>query len=103
MATAVQISDLRSLINEPDATHYTDQTLSDRIDLVNGDLYPLASQIWREKAARYAGLIDVQEGSSNRKMSQLYQNALSMASSLLVSVDGAAPTRRARTRPIERM
>lgn len=102
MATALQIADLRALIDEPDQTSYTDDALSARIDAVEGDLYSLASQIWREKAARYAGLIDVQEGSSNRKMSQLYQNALSMASSLTITVTEASP-KRARTRPIERM
>ena len=102
MATALQIADLRALIDEPDTTTYTDEVLAARIDAVDGDLYPLASTIWREKAARYAGMIDVQEGSSNRKMSQLYQNALSMASSLVISVTGSGP-RRARTRPIERM
>lgn len=103
MATAAQIKDLRALLDEPDTTTYSDATLSTRIDAAKGDLYPLASQIWREKAARYAGLIDVQEGSSNRKMSQLYQNALSMASSLVVDVTGASSRRKARTRPIERM
>lgn len=103
MATAQQIADLRALIDEPDASSYTDQVLSDRIDASNGDLYPLASVIWREKAARYAGLIDVQEGSSNRKMSQLYGQALKMADSLLIYVSGGSPARRARTRPIERM
>lgn len=102
MATAVQIADLRALINEPDETTYTDIVLNTRIDSVDGDVNALASTIWREKAARYATLIDVQEGSSNRKMSQLHQQALRMADSLgggLLAVTG----RVARTRPIERM
>lgn len=102
MADAAAIAELRRLIDEPDQTTYTDDVLSARLDAVGGDTHALASTIWREKAARYAGLIDVKEGSSDRKMSQLYQQALKMSDSFLVG--GAVVVRRpARTRPIERM
>jgi len=102
VATPDQIAALRRLINEPDATTYTDAVLSTRLDAIAGDANALASVIWREKAATYAGLIDVQEGNSVRKMSQLYAQAVKMADVF----DGGAAVigtkRPARTRPIER-
>lgn len=100
MADLVLVVELRRLINEPDQTIYTDIVLSNRLDLVLGDVESLASIIWREKAATYAGLIDIQEGSSNRKMSQLYQQALRMSGSF--NVNDVPVRRAARTRQIER-
>lgn len=104
MATALAIAELRSLIDENDQTSYTDFVLSDRLDAVDGDQYRLAEVIWREKAARYSGLVDIQEGTSSRKMSQLYTQALKMADSFASGLTAVVvSTRRpARTRPIER-
>lgn len=102
MADAAAVAELRRLIDEPDQTTYTDDQLGARLDAVGGDTMALASTMWREKAARFAGLIDVKEGTSDRKMSQLYQQALRMADSFLPG--GTVVVRRpARTRPIERM
>lgn len=78
MATAQQLADLRLLVSEPDETTYTEQTLSDRIDAAVGDLDVVAAQVWEEKAARYARLVDVSEGGSSRKMGDLQDNALLM-------------------------
>lgn len=109
MADATTIADLRRLINEPtDTEPWTDTYLSGRIDawlLTGGTVQGLAATIWREKASEYSELIDIQEGSSNRKLSQLMTQALKMAEGL----DGGAAViatsgpRRSRTRPIERM
>lgn len=108
MAEAATIADLRRLINEPDnAEPWTDEYLSGRIDafvLSGGTIQGLAATIWREKASEYSELIDIQEGSSNRKLSQLMTQALKMAEGL----DGGAAVavtgpKRSRTRPIERM
>jgi hypothetical protein len=106
MATATQIADLRSLINEPTEDTFTDVVLGARIDALgpDADLRPLAATIWREKAAQFAGLVDIKEGNSDRKLSQLYRQALDMATSLGGSSEdvlvGGRPTR---TRKIERM
>lgn len=104
MADAVTIADLRRLINEPDDVEpWTDLVLSARLDLWTGTTSALAANIWREKAATYSELVDIQEGASSRKLSQLYTQALKMADGL----DGggaAAVTGRgfSRTRRIER-
>lgn len=106
MATATQIAELRRLINEPDdVAPWTGAVLAARIDEdPTLDLRTLAATIWREKAATYAGLVDIKEGNSDRKLSQLYKNALEMATSLggadALVVGSGRPTR---TRKIERM
>lgn len=107
MAEAATITELRDLINEPDnAEPWTDEYLSGRIDGWEGTLESLASRIWTKKAATYAEMIDVKEGSSDRRLSQLHTHALTMARSFMVDESGEVitTTRRAsRTRPIERM
>lgn len=102
MATAEQVAELRRLADEPTQDPYTDAVLGVRID-AEPDLRLLASTIWREKAARYAGLVDIKEGNSDRKLSQLYRQALDMAVSLggADAVEGGS--RPTRTRRIERM
>lgn len=103
MATTEDIAELRRLINEPDnVAPWTDLVLDARIE-ADPDLVALASAIWREKAATYAGLVDVKEGNSDRKLSQLYKNALEMSTSLGVSATATVSAgRRTTTRRIER-
>ena len=107
MASAEDIAEIRRLINEPiDASPWTDDYISGRLDAWEGTNVGLAANLWREKASKYASLIDIQEGNSSRKMSQLHSQALSMASALdsvAENVDGTAPARVSRTRQIERM
>lgn len=103
MADAATILELREMINEPNVAPWTDEVLSARIDNWDGTLDLLAARIWKQKAASLSGLIDVKEGNSDRKMSQLYKQALEMSASF-GGVEAEASTRRpARTRPIERM
>lgn len=108
MATADELAQLRSLIGEPNnAAPYTDAALNTRIDAANfegTDLRSLAATIWREKAASYAGVVDVQEGNSKRTLSQLQSQALKMAASLdsNVAETELAYRRGTRTRKIER-
>jgi hypothetical protein len=105
MADPTEIAELRRLINEPDdVTPYTDLELAARIDAAES-VRQLASGIWVEKAAQYAELIDVKEGNSDRKLSQLRSQALAMATGLAATdgSGGVATARRSRTRPIERM
>lgn len=105
MADEAQVAELRRLIDEPDnVPPWMDDVLSARLDAREGtSIASLAATIWREKAAMYSGLIDVQEGSSSRKLSQLQSQALKMADSLALADGPVVPTKRpATTRRIER-
>lgn len=77
------ITRLRRLINDlSDPPEYSDADLSAYLDEFVGDVNKAAAAIWREKAAKYAGLVDMKEGSSSRSLSQLYKNALAIADGL---------------------
>lgn len=78
MATPEQIAALRLLIAEPSEETYTDAVLMALYDAAaNPNL--VAYDIWTQKAAAVAGLVDVSEGGSSRKMGDLYEQYLSMA------------------------
>lgn len=80
MATAEEVAALRLLVAEPDdAPPYSDAVLSARLDAVSGNQDVLAYQIWTEKAAAAANLVDMSEGGSSRKMGDLSEQALTMA------------------------
>lgn len=103
MATADEIAEFRLTIDERDTANYTDIQLSDRMD-ASTSLDTLASTIWLEKAARYTRLVDMQEGTSRRSLSQMYQHALLMSKTHAELADGAvAVARRTTTRAIERI
>lgn len=106
MATSEQIAQLRRLINQPvNEAPYTDAVLTILIDAqTDGNLNTVAGSIWTEKAATYAELVDVQEGSSRRALGDLYEQAIAMALHYSsVDGDGSIITvRHARTRPIVR-
>lgn len=105
MATSETVDDLRRMINQPDnEAPFTTDVLNARIDQARGDLRAVAAAIWTEKAATYAELTDVQEGSSRRALGDLYEQALKMAAQFgATTEDPAKPTfRRARVRQIVR-
>lgn len=80
MATLQQVTALRLLIAEPDDVDpYTETALYARIDGVTGNLDLLAYQIWTEKAAAAAGLVNISEAGSSRASGDLYEQALDMA------------------------
>lgn len=81
MATPEQIALVRRYVNEPGTEAYTDVALGALIDANDSNLEITAGGVWREKAARYAELVDVQEGSSRRALGDLYEQAIAMASS----------------------
>lgn len=90
MATAEQIAGLRLLIAEAaDELPYSDQVLEERIDGA-ATLQGLAAEIWTEKAARYAELVSVSESGSSRQLSDLHDNALTMAKHF-TSIDPQTP------------
>jgi hypothetical protein len=78
VATTEEVAELRRMIAEPSETTYTDLALSALIDASN--LYQAAVSIWSQKASAYAGLVDITESGSSRKLSDLQKNALAMAS-----------------------
>lgn len=105
MATPDEIAAFRLVIGEPGSEVYTDQLLSDRLDVAEST-NALAAEVWREKAARYASLVDMQEGTSSRKLSQMYDQASKMAavySEASGDSGGSSGGHRTTTRPIERV
>lgn len=78
MASEADIAKLRLLIGEPDSEVYSDEDLSTRIDTAD-DMNKAAYEVWVEKAAAAAELVDISEGGSSRKMGDIYEQALSMA------------------------
>lgn len=97
MATPAQIAELRIKINEPtDALPYTDEILGELIDANAGDTNAVAKTIWQGKAAAVAHLVDISEGGSSRKMSDMYKNFLAIAGTF-ESEENAPGARRAPT------
>ena len=83
MATAEEIAALRLLIAEPSDKLYSDVTLGEFLDLYTNQ-YRAAYEVWTQKAALTAGLVDITEGGSTRKMGDLHEQALSMAEQMRV-------------------
>lgn len=90
MATAEEIAAFRLLIDEADdKLPYDDISLSSRLDVATSS-EALAGAIWREKAARYAAMVNVSESGSSRNLGDLQSNALKMADTF-GKVDVTAP------------
>lgn len=103
-ATLDQIMELRDLVDEPTEDPFTDAILGTIIDASDGDLITAAKAVWVRKSARLAKLVDVREGNSDRKLSQLHKQALEMVAqyTALTAASPEATTRRSRTRKIDR-
>ena len=72
MATTAEIAELRLLIAEPvSAEPYTDEILGNLIASSQDSVRNAAAGVWRAKAASVAHLVDISEGGSSRKMSDL--------------------------------
>lgn len=93
MATFDEILRLRRYVAEPDETDYTDEVLSDIIDAFD-TLDAAAVEIWDLKAASVAGLVDISEGGSSRKNSDLLKNAQMMRDLFQNRVNSAIVTSR---------
>lgn len=107
MATSPEIlAQLRRMAGETGSESvYSDDDLDAYITAGDGNLRAVAAQIWDEKAAKSAALVDVNESGSSRRLSQAYANALAMAKGLR---DGDAagetpPASGARVRPLGRL
>jgi hypothetical protein len=78
MATADEVAALRLFVSEPDDSTYTDIMLSTILDAAVST-NAAAYEIWLQKAAGYSDVVDISEGGSQRKNSDLYKNAVTMA------------------------
>lgn len=102
MATVEQVLQLRLMIAEPDDGTYNDDMLTILIDAATSvaPLAEAAAQVWTQKAASYADLVDISEGGSSRKNGDLHKRALTMAdlysSQVDLATNGARRTRIAR-------
>jgi hypothetical protein len=82
VATAEEIAAFRLLIDEAaDALPYDDISLTNRLDAASSP-QALGREIWLEKAAKFASLVNVSESGSSRSMSDLHKNAIAMAKAL---------------------
>lgn len=82
MATAESVAALRLLIAEPEQDTYSDEDLAARLTVTGATEYSVAFDIWTEKAAAAAGLVDMSEGGSSRKLGDVYEQALGMAEAM---------------------
>jgi hypothetical protein len=96
-ANFVELQTLRRLVSETGSTDYSDSLLNAMLLQNEGDLDATAAAVWREKAAAVAGLVDVSESGSSRKMSQLHDRYVKQAetyeSRISAGVAGAALVR----------
>jgi hypothetical protein len=73
MATSQEIAELRIEIREPNnAEPYTDDFLGGLIDSYG--ITESAHKVWIAKRNSVAALVDISEGGSSRKMSQVFDN-----------------------------
>lgn len=96
---------VRRMTGETDSdSDYSDADIIAYVASATGNLRAAAAQIWDEKAAASAPLVDVTESGSSRRLSQAHANALTMAKGLR---DGDAPGEVAlggtRIRPLKRL
>jgi hypothetical protein len=89
------IDDLRRATDEPAGeSEYNDDELEVILAAANGNFNAAAAAVWREKAAKAAGLVDLTEGASSRKLSDLSANALRMARMYQDQADSDQPSGR---------
>lgn len=60
-------------------TAFSDDELIDMILRHNGNIYLAAAEAWSAKQADYSKLVDISESGSERKLSQMFKNANTMA------------------------
>lgn len=103
MASAASIQELRDLIAEPDDTNgWTDARLGEILDARDEDVQSSAGHVWTVKASTYAGMVDVSESGSSRKLGDLHRQAMAMAALFAGSSGEADLSRRPRISDIVR-
>jgi len=104
MSTPAEIAELRLAIKESaDAEPYTDELLGTFIDSYGMDT--ATYKLWRSKLAAVANLVDMSEGGSSRKMSQLFDHYTKIVASYAPAGEGSGTevVEAPRTRKIERI
>jgi hypothetical protein len=77
MASTSEITQLRKNIGEHDASGgYDDEYLEGLIDA--SDVTGATIAVWREKAAKFSGLVDTTEAGASHKASDLFRHAKEM-------------------------
>lgn len=103
-ATAQDILRLRRLTNYTDVDPYDDTDLGAMIDTKG--MNASAFDLWSEKAAELAAMVNTSESGSSRSLGDAYKNALAMAKHFKDLVDAETPivevSNFARTRAIVR-
>lgn len=103
MATDLDVARLRRLVDEPTTDTYNDQALRDLIASYGDNVDIAAAEIWEEKAAKFARMVNVKEGPSSRDLGDLYTNAIKMAAFFASGgADSGSSANVARTRPAVR-
>ena len=77
MASTSDIATVRRNVNESSDALYKDEDIEVLIDA--DGIAGASAAIWREKAAKYAGLVNVSESGASHSYSDLHKNALAMA------------------------
>jgi hypothetical protein len=105
MATTQELAELRLNTKQPlNEEPYTDDFMMGMIDEYGVD--GASGKIWRAKAAAVSNLVDVSEGGSSRKMSQVFEqytkNAIGFEASDVVD-EGDSSYRAPRSRKATRV
>jgi hypothetical protein len=81
MATETELARFRRMTDlDPEDTTYSDALLDGLIEDLG--FAAAAAQVWREKAARAAALVDTTESGSSRRFSSLKDSYLAMAKTI---------------------
>lgn len=89
MATEAELARFRRMTDLSDTDSvYTDAVLDGMIEDLGFD--PAVAAVWREKAATVAGLVDTTESGSTRRLSQLREQYLGMATAVNPETDDTA-------------
>jgi hypothetical protein len=90
MATLDEVAMLRRMTDVSDEDSvYTEDVRASIIDS-SESIEAAAAQVWTEKAARFAGAVDMSESGSSRSLSQLQKQALEMRKQFSGSGNGTS-------------
>lgn len=75
MASEAEVLQVRRNADEPGEDPYSTDYIRSLVDTLGG-VQQATAQLWQEKAARYARLVDTTEAGASRMQSQVYDHAL---------------------------
>lgn len=88
MATNDDYLRLRRMTGEVGSKTYTETDLDEFLTLAGDDINLAASAIWREKASRYADMVNMSEAGSSRSNSDLFAHAKQQEESFAAASSG---------------